>query len=156
MPLNLKDPKVKLAAGGAVAVAALAYYRSHSGAAASSTTTADPAGASSALGDANLQSAVYDSLEQQYQGLNAQLSSLAHSVRVVQNQQNHEPKPKKKAASPKPPAHPKPPPSKKVPVVHAARKVGSPPWVPRNVTPPTPPSSKLKAIPTNGAITWGA
>lgn len=103
---NFRDPKVKLAAGGAVAVGAFALYKSRSGAGApaSSTTAANPAGAASALGDANLQSAVYDSLESQYTGLNAKLSKLQKSVNVL----NHRP------ASPKPPVTPKPPPSKTV------------------------------------------
>jgi hypothetical protein len=115
--INWKDPKVKYGAAGAAAIVAFALYKSKlSGGSSPSSTIGNPSGAASALGDANLQSAVYDSLEQQYQGLNARLSKTQKTVSVIA----HRP------ASPKPPVKPKPPATKKVPIAKATPIVKPP------------------------------
>lgn len=98
MKLNLHDPKTQAGVLAVAGVVAFALYRSHAAGAGPPAGTVDTTGAAGALGDANLQSAVYDSLEQQLSGLAAIVAKLQHT------------KPKPSKPAPKPPPKKKPPP----------------------------------------------
>lgn len=149
--INWKDPKTKAVAAGAAGIVAFALYRSkHPSSPAASAIQpggTDPTGAASALGDANLQSAVYDSLEGQLTGLAGLLSAdqvtlgaqdqkltslsalLAKTTKAVGVLQH-------KPSSPAPKPVPKPGPAKKVPVVKT------------KLTPKLNPNPKAKVAPT--------
>ena len=73
--LTLRDPKVKAGAAVIGAVIAYALYKRHQATAATGSSS-DPTGAANALGDANLQDAVYQPLEGQIQDLAATVAQL--------------------------------------------------------------------------------
>lgn len=98
--INFRDSKVQAGAAVAGVVVAFAAYKRNKNAAspAASSTTADPAGAASALGDANLQSSVYDSLENQIQGLAGVVAQIA--ARPAPTPSSPAPQPPKKTLTP--------------------------------------------------------
>lgn len=78
--LNLHDPKTQAIAAVGVGVVAYALYKRHQAAGGGTTaSTSDPTGAAAALGDANLQDAVYQPLESQIQDLAATVAQLQNT-----------------------------------------------------------------------------
>lgn len=112
MKLNWHDPKTQAGALAVAGVVAFALYKSHARGGAAPTSAADQSGAASALGDANLQSAVYDSLEAQLSGLAAIVAKLQHAKTPKPTSPKPKPPPHQKA-TPRPGKHLPGPPKKK-------------------------------------------